>query len=81
MGRLYSDPSRDLAAGIEDAKQFLVSPQERWRIFVRSEAGLVDSLDLPLAVCFFNDFRCLGLMKCVEKWRKMIDELPEARAK
>ena len=78
IGKTFSDPNRDLAAGIEDAKQFSVSNQERWRIFVLSEAGLVDSLDLPLAVDFFNDFRSLGLMKCVEKWRKMIDELPEA---
>jgi hypothetical protein len=81
IGKTLSDPNRDFNAVIEDAKQFLVSNQEKWQIFIRSGAGIVDTLDLPSAVDFFNDFKCLGLRKCVEKWRKRIGELPEARAK
>ena len=80
IGKNIFYPNRAQEERVEDAKRFLVSPQEKWRIFVHSGAGLVDSLDLTLSVDFLNDFRRLGLIKCLEKWRKMIDELPEALA-
>jgi hypothetical protein len=65
--------------GVEGAIRIGANPQEEWRKYVSSGLRIVDSLDLSDAVGFLDDFRRLGLIGCVEKWREMIAGVPEAK--